>query len=577
VARRDLRRFFSAEKLVFFLPSAIVVYLVLPPLILLFVSSFKSTADRLPTEAAPWTLSNYIQVFSSAETYLLFQTSLIYASCSVIAALSIASLLVWLIERTDLPAKNVVFTFLMIPIAIPGLIKAIGWSFLASPRIGVINILLRYFFGVEGDWGPVSIYTLSGIIFVSTLSMVPSIILMIAGAFRNFDPALEEASEAAGASRSQTQRLVTLPLLRPALFAASIYYFANALDDFQIPAILGMNAGIRVFSTKIYLATHPVAGLPDFGLASGYSMLLFAVAVVMIFLYRKMMSRAERFAVITGKGYRPRRIPLGRWKYLALGVIALYLLLAALLPMLILLWVSLQPYFTVPSTKALARLTLSNYTDLWGMGQFRLAVVNTILISPIVATATMLLSTLVAWIGIRGQFRGKSIPDLLTFINTAVPTVVFGLAIMFVYLGIPVLRPVYGTIWILVIAFVTRYLSYSTRLMGGAIVQVHKELEEASLTSGGSIWKTFTRITLPLLFPSFLNGWLWVAVHAFREATIAVMLLTPGNVVLSSLIWERWQEGVEYGTVASMSILVVGASFLLTFFGRRAFVPERNY
>jgi iron(III) transport system permease protein len=576
--RHKWKEFLTAEKLIFIIPSAIVVYLVLPPLLLLVISTFRSTSDRLPLEPGPWTLANYLHAFNDPETYLLLQTSLLYALGSVLTALTIAVVLVWLIERTDLPRGNVVLALVLAPLAIPGMVKAIGWSFLANPNIGVLNLLLRQLPGFGSGWGPINIYSLPGIIFVSALSHVPSMILMIAGAFRNFDPTLEEAGQVSGASPAQTQRLITLPLLRPALLASFMYYFAYGLEDFQIPAILGLNAGIHVFSTRIYLATHPARGLPDFGLAGTYSMLLFLVAMILISFYRKTVKQSEKFAVVTGKGYRPRRSSLGAGKYAALGGIALYLLLAAVLPMLTILWVSLQPYFSVPSLKALTRITTVHYSALVDTSSlFWQAVLNTIILSPLVSTATMLLSTLIAWISVRGTFRGKSFPDLLTFINIAVPTVVFGLAIMFVYLSFPPLRPVYGTLWILVIALTTRYLTYSTRLMGGAVVQVHRELEEAAEMSGASKWQTFLRVTLPLLFPSFLNGWLWVAVHSLREATIAVMLMTSSNVVIASLIWSSWQAGVGYGSVAAMSVIVVGATTLLTFVSRITFIPETRH
>jgi iron(III) transport system permease protein len=180
----------------------------------------------------------------------------------------------------------------------------------------------------------------------------------------------------------------------------------------------------------------------------------------------------------------------------------------------------------------------------------------------------MLLSTLVAWIVNRSQVRGRSILDLLSFVNLAIPTVVFGLAVLFVYLSVPFLRPVYGTIWILALAFTARYLTYSTRLMGSAVIQLHKELEEAAQAAGASRLKTFRMIVLPLMLPSFLNGWIWVVIHCLREATIAVMLMSPANVLVSSIIWSKWREGVGYESVAAMSVLVVGTTVLVTMVSR---------
>jgi iron(III) transport system permease protein len=489
----------------------------------------------------------------------------------VVIALAVSALLVWLIERSDLPGRNVVFGLVMLPMAIPAMAKAIGWSLLANPNVGLLNVLLRNVYEPADGFGPLNIYSLPGIIFVSSLSHVPSVTLMIAGAFRSFDPALEEAGHMAGAHWFQTQRLISLPVLKPALFAAFIYYFAYGLEDFQIPAILGMNAGIHVFSTRIYLATHPASGLPDFGLASGYSMLLLLVAMVLIVAYRRMVSRAGSFAVVSGKGYRPARMRLGRWKYLALGLIGLYLLLSALLPILTLLWVSLQPFVAAPSLQALSRMTAANYIGVLQKSQFQIALFNTLAVAPLVATATMGLSTLVAWNSARGRSRGGTVVDFLTFISMAVPTVVLGLAILFVYLGLPALRPVYGTIWILVIAFTTRYLTYATRLMGAAVIQINKELEEAADVSGASPWQVLRRVTLPLLFPSFCNGWLWVAVSSVREATLAVMLQTPANIVLASLIWSQWQEGGGYGSVAALTLLTVGLTSVLMLAARIAF------
>jgi iron(III) transport system permease protein len=571
-ARHDI-----SAKLLFFVPAAIVIYLVVPPLGLLLLSTFKDTAEKLPLEPGPLTLSNYIEAFSDPETFLLFQNSLLFAAATVLISLAIGAVLVWLIERSDLPARNLVFGLILLPVAVPGIVKAIGWAMLANPTNGLLNTLSRTWLDLEGSRGPLNIYTLGGIIFVSALSHVPSVTLMIAGAFRNFDPALEEASQMSGGRWSDTQRHVTLPLLKPSLLAALIYFFAAGLDDFQIPAILGLNAGIHVFSTRIWLATHPARGLPDFGMASAYSMLLLIVAVALILVYRRMVRRSEKFAVVTGKGYRPARTALGRWKYVVFAGVGIYLLLAVILPMLALLWTSLQPFFAMPSARTFARITLRHYTDLTELSQFHRALWNTLTIAPIVGTATMLLATLISWNATRGRFRGGAIPDFLTFVNLAVPTVVFGLALLFVYLSFPPLQPIYGTIWILVIAFTTRYLTYTTRLMGGAVVQIHKELEEASDVSAATPWQTFRHVTLPLLLPSFFNGWMWVVVHALREATLAVMLLTSSNIVLASLIWSRWQEGTSYGSVAAISVIVVAITGVLALLSRLPYLNRVRY
>ena len=229
---------------------------------------------------------------------------------------------------------------------------------------------------------------------------------------------------------------------------------------------------------------------------------------------------------------------------------------------------------TLPSANAWRRLSLINYRDVFDASQFQAALVNTLMIGPIVATLTMGLGSIVAWNAARSGSRLAAAPDTLAFLNLSVPTVVFGLALIFLYLGIPLLRPIYGTVWILVIAFTTRYLTYATRLMSATVVQVHESLEESAAICGATRWQVLTRISFPLVMPSIINGWLWVAVQALRESTVAVMLMTPANVVLASLIWSRWQEGSGYGSVAAISLMSVALTGALALLSRLAFMSR---
>ncbi|MBI4322506.1 MAG: iron ABC transporter permease [Chloroflexi bacterium] len=556
----------APDKLTFVVPALVVIYLVVPPLGLLILSSVRSTQDSLPLEAGPLTFDNYVHVFTSAETYQLLFNSSLYALASTMLGLVIATGFAWLLERTDIPASDHLFTLLLVPMAVPGLISAIAWALLLNPNNGILNVLMRDLFGLSITRGPLNIYSIAGMIFVSGLLHVPSILLMISGAFRSFDPAFEEASEASGVSRLMSQLRISLPLLRPTLAAAFIYYLVRGMEAFDIPAVLGFGSGLHVFSTKIYLATHPFTGLPDYGLASGYSMVLLLLSFVLIAAYRQVAAKQRAFAVVTGKGYRTTRLRLGNWRYAALGVVSIYLLLAVVLPALTLIWVSLQPYLDLPTLDSLSRLTLKNYRGMVEFGLFRTAVANIAIVLVIVATFTMLLSTFTAWMAVRRPFAGSSVPDSLVFIMIAVPGVVTALALMFVYLSVPL--PIYGTIWILVIGFSTLYLVYASRLMGGSVIQIHQELEEASYASGVSSAITFRRIVIPLLMPSFLNGWLWIATHAMRETALSAMLLTPGNVVPAALLWNKWTSGGDLPLVAAMSVALMGAVVFLTLIGR---------
>ncbi|HEX6511097.1 MAG TPA: ABC transporter permease subunit, partial [Chloroflexota bacterium] len=248
--------------------GAIVAYLVLAPLAMLLFSSIKSTGDRLPIEAGPLTLDNYAHVFLSATTYRLLATTLVYAASALLIGLTLATAFAWLLERTNIPWRSVLSVLLLAPMAVPPMMMAITFILLASPTIGLVNVWLRALLHIGGNSGPLNVYSLPGMIFVTGITLVPSMYLMLAGTFRNMDPALEESSAMAGGHPRLTFLRVTLPLMRPAILAAGAYFLIVLVESFDIPALLGTTAGIRVFSTQVYYATHPTTGLPDYGQAS---------------------------------------------------------------------------------------------------------------------------------------------------------------------------------------------------------------------------------------------------------------------------------------------------------------------
>ena len=240
-------------------------------------------------------------------------------------------------------------SLILVPMTIPSLLSAIAWIQLLDPRIGLVNVSLRAALGLSGDMGPLDIYSLGGMCFVQGLRLVPSAYLMIAASFRAMDPSLEEQSAMAGRNVAQTTLRVTLPIVRPALLAALIYYVIVVIESFDIPGLLGFTARIRVLSTAIYWATHSEVGLPDYGLASALGTIVLAVALFLMWIYHRLTGHQERFATITGKGYRPRQINLGRWTLPAFLFCLIYVLVAVVLPFVMLLWTSVQPFYAPPS------------------------------------------------------------------------------------------------------------------------------------------------------------------------------------------------------------------------------------
>ena len=539
--------------------AALVVYLVLTPLCMLIWNSLKATPPGVP---GPLTLDNFTNAYFDPTLYPLIANSFIYATASTLFAFAIAFPMAWLVERTNAPLRDLAYTIAIVATIIPGMIASIAWLMLLHPRIGLINLALIKSFSLSEP--PLNIFTMTGMVLIGGLRHVPIMFLLLAGALRSMDPSLEESAATCGSGISATLRKITLPLMLPASAAAMIYSFINSVEAFEVPAILGIPAKIYVFSTKIYLVMHQSP--PDYGLSAALGMTVLMVAVVGTLFYQRVLTRGERYVTVTGKGYRPRPIDLGRWRYLGTAFLFAFLLLDVILPMLALIWASLLPFYQVPSMRAFRSLTLASYVNALKYPGVLDSAKNSLLLSVVGGCITMFLAAVISWIVIRSRAPGRRLLDFLAFTPIAVPGIVMGLALMFLYLHVPL--PIYGTIWILLIAFVTKYMPWATRNTNAALLQIHKELEEASEVSGASWWQTFRRVLVPLLVAAFASGFLYIFSHIMREISTAILLYSPKSNLLSIIIWELWQAGTiaEVGAVSVMLVLILGA---VTFVGRK--------
>jgi len=422
---------------------------------------------------------------------------------------------------------------------------------------------------------------LGGMIFIEGLRLVPTAFLMLVPLLRSMDPVLEEAAAVSGARPFSTMRKVTFRLLAPGMVAVMIYQAMTALEVFEIPGILGLPAGIYVFSTKIYAVVRSATFLPVYGQANALAMVYLVIALVTTFFYTRLISRVERFTIITGKGYRPKQIELGRWRYPAISLILLYLFLAIILPFLVLLYVSFLSYLQAPSVAAFTAFTLKNYRFLAQYSEVATALKNTLLMVLVTATTTVFLSFLVSLVVVRSKFWGRKLLDQLAFLPHAIPGIVMGIAFFWVFLKVDFL-PVYGTIWAMSIGFTAGFLSYGTRSMNAAILQVHKELEEAAYVSGARPWRTLWRVFMPLMMPTFVGVWIWVVLHAVRIAGLPLMLYEgPQNQVLSILIWNMWDEGyvpavAAIGTLLMLSLLLLTLAVRYIGFRRQLAAPPAS-
>jgi iron(III) transport system permease protein len=539
----------------------LVLSLVLVPLFFLILGSF-STA-RLPTDFSIDTMGwvNYIKVYTDPGTYELLTNTVIYVGGSCLLGIALAVVLAWLVERTNMPAKLWIYAGVPMTLAVPGMLQAMAWVLLFSPRIGFVNQSLRSLFDLQQ--APVDIYSLGGMIWVEGMRLVPTAFLMLVPLMRSMDPALEEAAAVSGARPFSAARKVTLRLLAPGLVAVVIYQGMTALEVFEIPGILGLPAGIYVFSTKIYAIVRSATFLPVYGQANALAMVYLVIAVVTTYFYTRMISRVEKYTIITGKGYRPRELDLGGWKYPALFLVLAYLFVTILLPFLVFAYVSFLSFLQPPSLAALKGLTLKNYRLLAQYGEVSTAIKNTLLMVVVTASATVLLSFFISLVVVRSKFWGRKLLDQLAFVPHAIPGIVMGIAFFWVFLKLDFL-PIYGTVWAMSIGFTVSFLSYGTRSMNASLLQIHKELEEAAYVSGAPPWRTLWRVFLPLMLPTFIGVWIWVVLHAVRIAGMPLILYEgPQNQVLSILIWNMWDEGYV-PAVAAIGTLLMLILLLLT-------------
>jgi iron(III) transport system permease protein len=553
----QLRRRFRLSGRVIYISAtvALLLYLVAGPLGVLLFSSVKKTEGTLPFEAAsPYSLDNYEDVFLSSSTYSVIQNTAIYAVGALVLSFAIAITLAWLVERTDIPFRTTIYTAVIASLGIPAVIAGISWGLLGNPRIGVINVFLRWVFQMGGE-GPFDVFSFFGMITVQALTMVPVTFLLITGAFRAMDASLEEAALVSGADFPQTMRKVSIPILAPALFSALVYQLVTVVESLDIPLVIGLRADITVLSTRVFQEVIPIGGLPNYGKASTFSILMLLVALGPLLYYNRLVARADRFGTVTGKSYRQKRYELGKAKPFVTAGVLLYLFLSLILPLAILVWTSLIPFYQVPSREALDLVSLDAFRNLNDSAFFIEALKNTLFVGGVVAVAVMVFGVLIAWVVVRSKSNWARALDVLAYVPHAMPGVIIGTSVLLIYLVLPI--PVEGTIWIIIIALSTQYTSLSTRLMNGAITQIQVQLEEAAEVSGASQTQIFRKILLPLIMPPFINGALLVFLLSIRNLTLALILSAPNSVLLSVLIFTRWDAGQTEDTAAIGVVMVI--------------------
>ncbi len=537
-------------------------WFVLSFIIALFLFVFYLTfVPGLPTEPG-LTLENWTNIASSRMVTRIIPNTLIVGFGTVLVAAFFALPLAWLLNRTSLPFRNTFITLMAVVVIVPGFVKAMGWIMLINDRIGLLNKAIEGMLGLERV--PLNVVNNPfGIAWVMGLMLTPTMFFLISGPMRAMDPSLEEAAGVAGMNQWRTTWWVSLPLVWPGILAGIIYIFMTAVSIFEVPALLGAASGkVPVLATELFYAVKP--GAEDaadivYGAAGVYGILIALPSIVALYFYQRLLSRARYYEVITGKAYRPRDMDLGRFKWLGLGFVVLYMMLAVVLPLLVLLWASLLPYLQMPSSEALSNVNLSNYNDLLlNLGGARV-IRNTIVLMVSVSLLVLFFSFMISWVVIRTRVRLRKTMDVIAMLPHAIPGLAFAFALFM--LGILASKwlpwlPILGTLGIIITADVINRLSYGTRVTNAALVQIQSDLEECAQLCGLSNIAIMWRIIMPLIKPSLVFAGVWTALLTFREVTMALFLSESHNRVISVSVWYLWESG-NLGVAAAGAVVMI--------------------
>jgi len=548
------------QKLVILAIGGLIAYLSLSPTLMLIYGSFLSEPLGVPGH---FTLSNYIAAYSDPLTFSLLVNSFVFAGGSALLATGLAAVLAWISVRTNAPFRRLIQLTAIVPNIFPPLMLGVSWVLLLNPRVGLVNLALVQLLGL--DSAPLNIYSMWGMIFVEGMITTPLAFLIISAALQSMDPALEEAAKVAGSGNLQVAWHVTFPVIRPALLAAAILNFVRAIESFDTPAVIALPARIEVFTTKLYRETIG-AFPPNYNLAATYAVCLLVITMLLVYMYRRLTVSSERYVTVTGRGYRPDIIDLGRWRYYASAFAASILFLIVVLPFGVLLYGSLVTYIHVPGGRTWGLLTLEHYSfNLTDTRTYK-AVRDSVFLAVGGATLCMFLAAVTSYITTKTKVAGRGIIEGLTFIPWAFPGTALAIGLLWTYVYVPI--PIYGTIWILMIGYITRFLPYGLRSMSSTIVQIHDEMEDASKACGAGFLSTFRRILLPLMRPGFIAGWIILATIYLREFSTSVFLYSPGAEPIGPLLYNFYTDGY-FGPMCSLAIIVSVISMVLIVVARR--------
>jgi iron(III) transport system permease protein len=572
-SRRSLRspfewsRWFSGQSIGVGLLTLLLIWLIMVPLAVVIWGAFR---DGQPGQAGEYTLMKFVAAYQGTLLQTIGNT-LIFALGSAFLCLAIGTFLAWVTERTNVPLRSLIYAVSLFPLIAPGVLMASAWVLVLHPKIGIINIAAQSFFGIDGV--VFNGYSMAGMIWAQAMDQVSLPFLLMAAAFRSMDPSLEEASAVAGARLGTIVRTVTLPLLLPAVLAVFLLVFVRAIESFDVPAVLGVPAGIPVFATQVFLAVWDVP--QDYNVASAFGVGYLLISLLLLCLYHRATRRSERYVTVTGKAFRPRRMPLGRWRWPISLLSLLLLTLGVGLPVFVFLWTSFVKFYQIPSLAQLSRFSLDNYRAIFELPNTAQSIYNTLLVGISSSLIIVLLAAIISWIVIRSRIKGRKFLDFLSFSPIAIPGTVMGLALLWLYLVVPI--PIYATIWILILAFVGKYITVAVRSTHASLQQISVELEEVSTVSGASWGRTFRSVVLPLMAPGLVVAFIYSLSLTFKVLSMPILLGSVDTKLMSVMIYNLYEDG-QYPMLSALGVIllliVLSLSVIGAYIGKRFGVKQ---
>ena len=524
--------------------TLVLAALVLPPLAVLLQVSLTET--RPDGSAGAVTLTHYAHLFADPSLYASAMHSVLFAALAMAVSVLFGGTLAWVVERTNAPLKGLAYVTTIISMGTPYILYVTAWLFLFG-RAGPFNDLYRTLSGSDGLL--FNVYSLWGMVLVEGFLWSPLVFLLLSATFRAANAEMEEAARMSGASILDTVRCISLPLARPALLAMALFVFIRNLESFDVPVLIGTPGRISLLTTDIFLSTQQVP--PQLGHASAFSVVLILLVSVLLLFYGRIARNAERYASVTGKGFRPRPFDLGPARWAGGALILFNFVIVLALPLAALLWTSLTPFVRPMRLAGLRVLTLKNYAAVLHDASYLQLAVNTLIVAAVAATAAMLLTLVAGWLAARRR-PGGTVIDQLATLPLVFPGIVLGVAMMEVALRAPF--PLYGTLSIIALGFLIRYMPYGMRYAYSGALQIHRELEEAAGVAGASPLGVLRRIVVPLLAPSLVAGWLLIFLLAAKELSMAVLLAGPSSQTMAVAMFDLWTNG-QGGELSAVGLI----------------------